>query len=228
MKKAIYVFLVSVMVLCVTACSANTGTRSAGRTGAMNSTGEATGTGLSTRDMLAIGIFKLEGTNNDLTTDQANEILILWQAYEQLVNSDTAVQQEKTAVVNQVEETLTAEQLSAIKAMNLSANDAEKLIQERGLSTGSTSKTSNQPSSSLSNQSSSGRSGRNFGGGGIPGGGIPGGDSGMPMQGSGTMRGTTTGTPAAGRQPQGGGFVTEDMSQAIIKALIEMLQQKVA
>jgi hypothetical protein len=235
MKKVTLITLILVMAASLAACSSSTSNRSRrSTTGSSTAEGE---TGLSTLNKMAVGIFKLEGTANDLTVDQDKEMLTLWEAYKQVSTSDTASPQEKAALVAQIQSTLTTEQNAAIEAMNLTAKDVHELMQQRGIEVAASS-TQTSSSASSSNRSSGGGGFPGGGGGGMPGGGgFPGGGAGggMPPDaaaGGGSASGTPqaganrTGGPAAGAN--GGGFVSESMTRAIIDALITMLQQKVA
>ena len=67
---------------------------------------------------LIVGIFKLEGTDQAITTAQASELLPLWEAIKVLAASDTSAQEEVDAAARQIKETLTPAQLKAIAAMN--------------------------------------------------------------------------------------------------------------
>jgi hypothetical protein len=234
MKKATLITIILMLAASLAACTASTSSTRQSKTGSSTAEG---GTGLSTLNKMAVGIFKLEGSTNDLTTDQDKEMLTLWEAYKQVTNSDTASPQEKAALVSQIQSTLTTEQVAAIDAMNLTAKDVHDLMQQRGIeAAASSTQTSNSRSSSGSS------SGRTNGGGGFPGGGgggFPGGGGGFPGGGAGmapdAAGGSTSGTPRAGANrtggpagANGGGFVSESMTKAIIDALITMLQQKAA
>ncbi len=219
MKKIIYILLLGTFLLSLAACSARQTPNMP--TGSAISTSD-TQTGLNTLNLLAIGIFKLDGTANDVTSEQAKQLVVLWKAYNQVKNSDTSSPEEKDALVKQIESTLTTEQYTAIQNLELTAQDATKLMREKGISS-----KAEQRSNSSNSASSSGR-GSGGPAGGFPGGGMPGGG---PMDGGGMPGGNTLVTPEAGQageRPAMGGFVTENMTQAIIEALIKMLEAKAA
>ena len=53
---------------------------------------------------LIVGIFKLEGTDQAITTAQASELLPLWEAIKVLAASDTSAQEEVDAAARQIKE----------------------------------------------------------------------------------------------------------------------------
>jgi hypothetical protein len=181
---------------------------------------------LSGPTLLLIGSLKLDGTAQAITPAQAAELLPLWQVYSELANSDTAAQAEKDALVQQIEETMTAEQMQAIQAMNLTPQDTFALMQEMGLGRGGGSFPGGD------NAPQGGDVPPFDGGGGFPGGGPPdggggfvgpGGDGGFPGQGGGgqNLSQEQIATAQASRsQGMGAGF----LSPALLNALIEYLQ----
>lgn len=82
---------------------------------------------------VAVGIFKLEGTDQVVTAEQAAKLLPLWEVYSTLSQSDTAATQEVEALTKQMEDSMTAEQTKAIEALNLTQQDVFALMQEKGL-----------------------------------------------------------------------------------------------
>ncbi len=80
---------------------------------------------------LALGIFQLEETENAVTPEQAKTLLPLWQAIQAgTLQSDA----ETNAVLKQIEGVLTSEQVEAIAAMQLTAEDERTWVQEQGIS----------------------------------------------------------------------------------------------
>ncbi|PJH74752.1 MAG: hypothetical protein CO064_10305, partial [Anaerolineae bacterium CG_4_9_14_0_8_um_filter_58_9] len=78
------------------------------------------------------------------------ELLPLWQEYNELTRSDTAAQAEIDAVVAQIQETMTPQQVQAITDMKLTQQDEFSLMQELGLVT-------SRPNASGTPQASSGQ-----------------------------------------------------------------------
>ena len=93
-----------------------------------------------------------------MTAEQAAELLPLWQTMQVLSDSDTAADQEKEALITQIQETMTAEQMQAITDMNLTRQDMFAIMQEQGMAMGGGSKTATRQSGNSSNNG-----GRNFG-----------------------------------------------------------------
>jgi len=231
MKKSIFSSLLLVLALTLAAC----GGASATDTAASYGTSSADNAGeLSLPTQLLFGTLKLEGTDLAVDAQQASELLPLWQAYNELTRSDTAAQAEIDAVVAQIQETMTPQQVQAITDMKLTQQDEFSLMQELGLVT-------SRPNASGTPQASSGQG--NPGEGFVPGagggqgerqGGYPGGG---PSGGAG-------GYPGAGGVPGGGqGFDPQQMATAqasrsqramntnrippaLFDALIELLESK--
>jgi hypothetical protein len=71
------------------------------------------------RSQLAYGTIKLADTPNAITSDQAKTLIPLWQAVVSLSGDTTTASEELTAVQDQITTALTAEQLQAIVAMQI-------------------------------------------------------------------------------------------------------------
>jgi hypothetical protein len=84
---------------------------------------------------LAIGTLKLEETDQGIVPDQAADLLPLWQVLNSLTNSDTAAPEEINAVIEQIQEMMTPEQMAAIEAMELTGEDIMDTMHELGLTT---------------------------------------------------------------------------------------------
>jgi len=85
---------------------------------------------LPANSQLALGTLRLEGTKDAVTPAQAKALLPLWQAVQAGVLQNDA---ETSAVLKQIEGTMTAEQLAAIAAMQLTTEDIVAYAQESGL-----------------------------------------------------------------------------------------------
>jgi hypothetical protein len=85
---------------------------------------------LTVENQLAAGSLMLEETDLAIDSAQAPELLTLWQAFRSLSGSDTSAQQEIDAVINQIEETMSTEQLGAIRAMQLTSDDLASILQQ--------------------------------------------------------------------------------------------------
>ncbi len=125
-----------------------------GQTSAGNSTEQVQT--MPVESVVGIGIIKLEGTDEAIDTETAENLLPLFKALKTLsTNSNTSVA-EMTALNRQIKNTLTADQLTAIESLKITSADVNKLLQENGL-------TSTTSSSSTSN-SSGNRNNGSFGG----------------------------------------------------------------
>ncbi|MFZ5909132.1 MAG: hypothetical protein ACOYYU_03865 [Chloroflexota bacterium] len=173
---------------------------------------------------LVLGSFRLEGTDQAITAEQAADLLPLWQVYQGLTESDTAAQAEIDALLEQIQEAMTDEQMSAIQAMQLTREDMRAIMEERGVTMGG--------GPGAGNTGNTGNGGNQGGGGfappdgGIPAGGMPGGGPGMqPGQGPGgqTLSPEQIATAQAARG-QGGGF--NRVPPALLEALIQFLEEK--
>lgn len=84
-------------------------------------------------NQLVVGTLKLEGTEFEVSTDQAQTLLVLWKAYRGLLESDITVQAELQAVLNQVQSTMTVEQIEAIRSMEITSEEITRLAEDYDL-----------------------------------------------------------------------------------------------
>jgi hypothetical protein len=87
----------------------------------------------SLRSQLAFGTMKLDGTPNAVTPEQAKTLIPFWQAIIALSGDETTASEELTAVQDQIVAALTAEQLQAIAAMQLTNADLNAFYAEFGI-----------------------------------------------------------------------------------------------
>jgi hypothetical protein len=203
-KSSITILLLS---LILTACGASNSTPT-------DANGNAGTASLPLAMKLVVGTFKLEGTDNAVTADQATQLLPLWQVYKDLSASSSAAQEEIDALAEQIQGTMTPEQIQAITDMKLTRREIFQTMQDLGIAS------ANRP-----NASGTPRPGGNgFGGGGVPGGGAPGGGQGFnngqnlsPQQ---------IATFQARRAQNGGNGQFNRIPPALYDALIKLLQSK--
>ena len=119
MKRTVFAIL-AVFTILLTACTSPLTGILPGATQASN---ELTNT------QLAVGTLKLEGTEQDISTEQARELLVLWYVYSDLSQSDIAAQEEVNGLIAQVQENMTAEQMQAITDMEISQQDISSAAQ---------------------------------------------------------------------------------------------------
>ena len=134
MKKTLFA-LTLILALALSACGgtdAATETSSAGA-GGLNADYE---NALSVQLQLSVGTFNLEGTDLEVGTEQAAELIPLWQVLNTLNESGSAAPEEIDALVIQIEETMTTEQVASIAAMQLTRESMGAIMQEYALSMG--------------------------------------------------------------------------------------------
>lgn len=197
-KLITLVILISIAAILLTGCNSTAAT-----------TGSASN-GLSGATKLALGTLKLEGTNLAVTAAQANTLLTLWQGYQSLSDSDTSSQVELDALVKQIQETMTTDQIKAIEAMNLTDQSMSEILGTLGGSNTASAPISTSSTSWLSQGAPSG------------------GQGGMPSDMSGISMGDITGgmttqsTPAATQAANSAGV--SQVNLMLIQALIQMLE----
>jgi hypothetical protein len=227
MKKTLIPILI-LFSITLTACGASSA-QAANPTGNTNGNGGGAGGGngnfsgtptpLPLASELVIGTFKLEGTANAVTADEAAKLIPLWQVYKDLSASTSAAQAEIDALATQIQGTMTPEQVKAITDLKLTRQDEFKTMQDLGISFG------NRPNASGTPRPGGGGGG---GGGGFPGGG--GGGGGVPGAGGGGNNGQNL-SPAQiatfqARRAQGGGGQFNRIPGPLYDALIKLLQSK--
>ena len=219
MKKiSISVFVILMMTLA--ACGAVT-----------NGTQQATSTqqdgSLPIQEQVLIGTFKLEGTPQAVTAQQAAQLIPLWQVYKDLSGSDTAAQEEIDGLVQQIQDTMTPEQMKAISDMHLTRQDLFTIMQDQGITQGRGQGNGNRQNGQNGNGGGFGFAppdggpppGGFGGGGGGGGGGFGGGSGGQSF----TPEQIATAQAARG---QGGSFGLNRIPSGLIDALVQYLQKK--
>jgi hypothetical protein len=208
MKKTfIPIFLFLIFLL--TACAAS----NSSPTAANNFSGN---TSLPLAMQLVVGTFKLEKTANAVTADQAVKLLPLWQVYKDLSVSTSAAQEEINALADQIQGTMTPEQVQAISDMKLTRRDISQIMQDLGV------ESANRPNASGTPRPNGGQGG-NFPGGG-PGGGPPGG--GGPGFGQNQSPQQIATFQASRSQNGGGNGQFNRIPPALFDALIKLLESK--
>ena len=171
---------------------------------------------------LVVGTLKLEETDLAITADQAQELVPLWQAYRTLMTSQTSAQQERDALLTQIEQTMTAEQLKGIAEMKLAAADMQTVFRNR----------SPQEQGQASGTQAPGQRqffGQAGGSGGFPGGGGGGFNGGGEGFFGGLAPGQTPNPQAIEtlRAERGGASgLTSSLNPGLVGVLIQFLQQK--
>jgi len=212
MKTAISLIILAGLALSLAACAGNAG----------QATPEAS---LPIASQLVVGTFRLEGTDLAVTPEQAADLLVLWQVYVDLGESDTAAQVEMDALVEQVQETMTVEQVNTILDMQVTQQDVFAVLVEQG-GMGSSAGAGSGGDTSTASSGAGGFAPPDGGMTGSPpdGGGAPPDGGMMPAGGTGGTTSTSQdGEAGAGASPAGGA----DVPTALVEALVRLLEQKV-
>jgi hypothetical protein len=122
--------VLAALMLLLTGCGSKTPAAVTNVTGRLNADYE---NALPVESQLILGTLMLEGTDNAVTAEQAAQLLPMWQMMKELESSDTAATQEKGGLIEQIQETMTKEQIQAIAAMKLTQSDAFAYMQKAGL-----------------------------------------------------------------------------------------------
>jgi hypothetical protein len=210
MKKSFFSILL-IFTIALTACSSQS-------TGTPVSSNNSD---LSIETQLAVGTLKLDGTDQDVSVEQAEELVVYWQVYKELSQSETSAQAEIDGLIAQIQETMTDDQMQAITDMQISQQDVFTSMQ--GVTV--TSSSSSDSTVSIPSGSSSG-GGMTAGGPPADGGGAPpAGEMPADMGGAAPASGTDQ-TQSA--QTGSGSAVSTEIPTALVEAVIQSLQQKIA
>jgi len=207
MRNVISIIFVMALVLSLAACGAKETTEAAAADGAAN----AREMPLTTR--LVMGTLQLEGTENEVTAEQAAELVPLWKGYVALSASDSTSREELNALAEQISESMTAEQIAFIDDLSAESMDMMGLMEELGVE---------MPARAAGDDAESGQAFRP--GGGMAGMGPGGGQGGTnPEQ----MSPEQIETMRAERQGSGGGgMMGGQMTTPLVEKLIEILSAK--
>lgn len=178
--------------------------------------------------LLIMGTFMLEETEFAVDAAQAAELLPLWQVYKSMLDSDITAAEEIDALTGQISETMTAEQMQAIEAMEITGADIRTLSDSLGLTAsfggGGVNADGTVPEGELPGEGvpgSGGGPGSGMGGG-------PGGGQGLSGTGLSTeeIQSLQATREASGGGNGFGGGMGSNVSTELIDALIDLLQSK--
>ena len=176
---------------------------------------------------LGFGTLLLEDTEYAVDPDQAAELLPLWKAARSLSESETVAQEELEAIFNQIQDSMTPEQISTIADMQLTGEEMAQLMEDLGLSfefggPGFGNLTPEQQETAQAAR----ESGEGFPGGNFPGGGIPGGGPGGQGFRGGNLTPEQQETMEA-RRAERGSFGTR-FALIFVDPLIDLLEERSA
>jgi hypothetical protein len=212
--KKLTLTILTMLMLTLTACGAATN-------GTQPPAPGQQGGSLPIQEQILIGAFKLEGTDGAITAQQAAELLPLWEVYKDLSSSDTAAQEEIDGLIQQIQDTMTPEQMQAITDMKITRQDMFTVMQEQDITQARTPGSGNRPNIQNGNGGDFVFVGPPPGN---PGGGEPerfpgGGQAGQSF----TPEQIAT---AQAARAQGGGFDVNRIPSGLIDAFIQFLEKK--
>ena len=216
--KRTFVALLIFFILALAACSAAGAQANSSTTAAGNGANDPGNAPLPPATELMLGTFKLEGTDQAVTADEAAQLLPLWLVYKDLTSSSSAAQEEIDALADQIKTTMTAGQIQSITDMKLTRRDLFQIMTDLGIVPAGGTRGSGTPRPN-NGQGGPGGGPGGMGGpdfGGPPGGGGGGGQNFTPAQ---------IATAQAGRAQGGSGFANR-IPSALYDALIKLLQDK--
>jgi hypothetical protein len=231
MKKILLFLTAFALLFALVACSKT----------ASQTTQSGSSASLSTAAELLVGTIKLEGTDQAVTSDQAKQLLPLWQMLQSLSTSSTAATEEINAVVDQIKSLMTSDQMDKITAMNLTQQDVMTLMSQNGPTANGTEVSTPMALNGLPD-SGSAPSGGMPSGGGAPSGGMPSGGSApsggnmpsgvVPPSGGVTSGGGDAGAaggPGMSTTPQAvrSNGMADQVPAPLLNELIQLLQEKV-
>ena len=220
------IIVVLMFILALAACSSDGDSAETGNTNNEPSAAESSSTGndarlnadfadaLPVQTQLAIGSVQLETTDMPISEAQAEIILPLWQALQALGQSETTADAELTAVLNQIQDEMTGDQIAFIADLELTPEKFQEMRENGEIALG-------RGRGGQGNGQAGGAAGGGQGGRG-QGGGLLGGGQGGRGQG-GLLGGG--GPPAGGEAPEGQGQ-GQFLDRITTGATIRMLQTK--
>jgi len=134
MKRFIVLALIVLMSVSLFACASAPAEETTADSLAAQSLSIEYADAASVKNQLAYGTLKLADTPNAVTPEQAAALIPLWQAMLSLSGDSTVASEEITAVQDQIVATMTAEQMQAIAAMQLTNADLNAFYAEYGVS----------------------------------------------------------------------------------------------
>ena len=135
MKRAIVAGLVLLATILAVGCGKKEGAASVAGGGASAKSPLSTNyeNALPVVGQLMVGTFRLEGTGHALASAQAAELVPAWKGYRSLSASDSSSAAELEALVEQITDAMTDEQLEAIAAMKLTGEAMTAVMEEQGI-----------------------------------------------------------------------------------------------
>jgi hypothetical protein len=136
MKRFAWIAWIGLLALVLAGCGGSQGTADTPGAEASSALDTSYENALALRNQLALGTLRLEETDRPVTVEQADELLLLWQALRGTTGSGASAPAEVNALLEQIEAAMTSEQLAAIGALRLTQTELQAWAQSQGLSTG--------------------------------------------------------------------------------------------
>lgn len=141
MKRIFIPTLFVIFTLLFASCSGTAGSASTSTTDSETYISSSLDVGyenaLSARLQLTLGSLKLVETNTPITTEQAQTMLPLWQALQNMTRTGNSAQAEVNALLAQIEASFTPEQITAIRGMKLTSANIQTWASANGIAAGS-------------------------------------------------------------------------------------------
>ena len=128
-----------VVLLMLTACGSGDASvdgeqnEIAGETERMEITDSYAEDALPVTQQLALGSLLLEETDLAVNPEQALDLVPYWKLYKSLLENDTTAPEELDALVNEIQEIMTADQVNYIAGLQLTQEDMTTLAEELGI-----------------------------------------------------------------------------------------------
>lgn len=183
----------------------------AGETERMEITDDYAEDALPVTQQLALGSLLLEETDLAVDPEQALDLVPYWKLYKSLLESDTTAPEELDALVNEIQEIMTAGQVNYIAGLQLIQEDMTTLAEELGI-------VDQMRPEGMEEGAAAGQGGLGGGGGTS--------EEGIPGEGEATMDPELMATKQAEREAVGG-EQSSRMTIPLLEALISLLEGKV-
>jgi hypothetical protein len=175
----------------------------------------------SVQSHLAVGLLSLEGTSQAVTVDQAATLMPLWQAVSALSKDSNTSSVELKALYAQIQETLTADQVSAIQAQAWTDSQVSALMQKYSVSAAqNTGKANNSSSGTAQTQDTASIAAMTVNADGTI-------STGIDMTGAVTTAQTTSTTQGAAAQPASNAM-TSSQNVTFANAIVTLLKVHIA
>jgi len=162
-KKTLFILSAIILIFSLTACSAIQLPWASSSTSSSQTDSLANFASQPLKNKLAVGVLKLEGSDQAITSAQAKELLPLWKAVKSLSKDSNTTSGEMSALYVQIESVLTTSQVQAIENLDLSTGDLTAMVQKYEAQT-TVSSTTSTSKSSQTTQSAQGGAGGGPGG----------------------------------------------------------------